>query len=251
MPPLPRSLSEKLLYRMSNQLFNLVGKLLVKEWDKRLLGLNQLPIKSIIDIGANEGQFTRRITKIFPQAHIYAFEPLTIPYQQLAQFANKYPKKVTAFNQALGDSIKPIEIYSHLYFNPSSSILKTTKLCETVYPMVKKQKAIQIEQTTLDRAIANFSATLEDNILIKLDVQGYENRVIKGGMETFKKSVACIVEISLDQLYEEQAQFREIFHQLDHLGYNYAGNLDQVLGKDGHVRYFNAVFVKESFLNFR
>jgi hypothetical protein len=117
--------------------------------------------------------------------------------------------------------------------------------------LVKKQKAIEIEQTTLDRAIANFSTTLEDNILIKLDVQGYENRVIKGGMETFKKSVACIVEISLDQLYEEQAHFREIFHQLDHLGYGYAGNLDQVLGKDGHVRYFNAVFVKESFLNCR
>ncbi len=64
-------------------------------------------------------------------------------------------------------------------------------------------------------------------------------------METFQKSAACIVEISLDQLYQGQAQFREIFNQLDYLGYSYAGNLDQVLGKDGHVRYFNAVFIKE------
>ena len=245
MQPLPRSLSQTLVYRMSNQLFNLVGKMLVKEWDKRLLGIAQLPIKSIIDIGANDGQFARRITKVFPKAHIYAFEPLEIPFEQLAQWAKKHPKKMTAFNLALGDRIKTIEIYSHLYFNPSSSILRTTRLCETVYPMVKKQEAVKIEQSTLDQAIANFSTTLQDKILIKLDVQGYEDRVIKGGIETFKKSAACIVEISLDQLYESQAQFREIFNLLDHLGYTYAGNLDQVLGKDGHVRYFNAVFIKE------
>ena len=245
MPPLPRSLSEKLLYGLSNQLFNLVGKLLVKEWDKRLLGLNQLPIKSIIDIGANEGQFARRIIKNFPQAHVYAFEPLEIPFQQLAQWAKKHPKKATIFNLALGENNQSIEIYSHLYFNPSSSILPTTQLCETVYPMVKKQEKIQIKQSTLDQEIANFSSSLQEEILIKLDVQGYENRVIKGGIETLKKSRACIVEISLDKLYEGQAQFREIFNQLDHLGYSYAGNLDQVLGKDGHVRYFNAVFVKE------
>ncbi|MEB3309643.1 MAG: FkbM family methyltransferase [Snowella sp.] len=244
MPPSPRSLSQKLIYQFSNQLFNLVGKLLVKEWDKRLLGLAHLPIQSVLDIGANEGQFARRITQIFPQAHIYAFEPLAVPFQQLSRLARQQPKKITAFNLALGDSIKPIEIYSHLYFNPSSSILQTTQLCETVYPMVKKQEKILIEQSTLDHAIADIS--LQDQILIKLDVQGYEDRVIKGGMETFKKSAACIVEISLDQLYEGQAQFREIFRLLDQLGYTYAGNLDQVLGKHGHVRYFNAVFVKES-----
>ncbi|MEA5579599.1 FkbM family methyltransferase [Anabaena sp. UHCC 0451] len=230
---------------MSNQLFSLVGKLLVKEWDKRLLGLAKIPIKSVIDIGANEGQFARRITKIFPQAHIYAFEPLTIPFQQLSEWANHHPKKITAFNLALGDSIQQIEIYSHLYFNPSSSILRTTQLCETVYPMVKEQEKILIEQSTLDDTISKFSFPLQEPILIKLDVQGYENRVIKGGIEIFKKSAACIVEISLDQLYEGQAQFREIFRLLDHLGYTYAGNLDQVLGKDGHVRYFNAVFIKK------
>ncbi len=245
MPPLPRSLSQKLLYQISNQIFNLVGKLLVKEWDKRLLGLAQLPIQSIIDIGANEGQFVRRIIQIFPQAHVYAFEPLEIPFQQLSQWAKKHPKKVTAFNLALGNNNQPIEIYSHLYFNPSSSILPTTKLCETVYPMVKKQEKILIKQSTLDHASANFSASLQEKILIKLDVQGYEDRVIQGGIETFKKSAACIVEISLDQLYQEQAKFREIFSLLDNLGYSYAGNLDQILGKDGHVRYFNAVFIKE------
>ncbi|MBD2132714.1 FkbM family methyltransferase [Sphaerospermopsis sp. FACHB-1094] len=236
---------QKLLYQISNQIFNLMGKLLVKEWDKRLLGLSQLPVKSVIDIGANEGQFARRIIKIFPHAHIYSFEPLNIPFQQLSQLANHHTQKITAFNLALGDSIQPVEIYSHLYFNPSSSILPTTQLCETVYPMVKKQEKILIEQSTLDEVFGDFSFPLPEPILIKLDVQGYENQVIKGGIATFKKSTACIVEVSLDQLYEGQAQFREIFSLLDNLGYAYAGNLDQVLGKDGHVRYFNAVFIKE------
>lgn len=245
MQTLRKKSSQTLMYRISNQLFNLVGKLLVKEWDKRLLGLTQIPIKSVLDIGANEGQFARRIIKIFPQAHIYAFEPLNTPFQQLSQLANHHPKKITAFNLALGDSSQKIEIYSHLYFNPSSSILPTTQLCETVYPMVKKQEKVMIEQSTLDEVFSKFDFPLQEPILIKLDVQGYENRVIKGGIETFKKSAACIVEISLDQLYEDQAKFREIFALLDSLDYSYAGNLDQVLGKDGHVRYFNAVFIKK------
>lgn len=42
----------------------------------------------------------------------------------------------------------------------------------------------------------NLSAFIKPEILIKLDVQGYEDRVIKGGIVLLKKAKACIAEIT-------------------------------------------------------
>lgn len=134
---------------------------------------------------------------------------------------------------------------SHLDHSPSSSFLKTTNICETLYPFTKRQTFSSIKLTTLDKIIVdNLSPPLIPEILIKLDVQGYEDRVIRGGTETFRKARACILEINLDQLYENQATFKAILVLLDNLGYHYAGNLDQVYADDGHVIYIDAVFMK-------
>ncbi len=234
----------RLSYEISNRLFNFIGNLLTKEWDARLLGLSKLPIATIIDVGANDGQFAKKISKIFPQASIYAFEPLTEPFKKLENWAVRHNGRVTVFNVALGDAVQEIQIHNHLYFHPASSILATTQLCERIYPMLSKQETLTIQQSTLDRELSHLPHPLHPDILIKLDVQGYEDRVIRGGRETFKKATACIVEIALDRLYENQAEFRDIFILMDSLGYRYAGNLDQICAKDGHVRYLNAIFLK-------
>ena len=241
-----RSLFQKLLYTASNHLFNLIGHLLTPAWDKRLLGISQLPIQTIIDIGANEGQFARQMKHLFPRAKIHAFEPLPIPFAKLSRWARTDLQKIVVYNLALGESQDTIRINNHLYFHPSSSILSTTELCESSFPMVKKQEKVTISQSTLDQEMANIDPQTMGMILIKLDVQGYEDRVIRGGQKMFAQATACIVEISLDLLYEKQAQFRDIFYLLDSLNYYYAGNLDQVLGRDGHVRYLNALFLKHS-----
>jgi FkbM family methyltransferase len=233
--------AQTLAYRFSNRFFNWLGRYLLPEWDRRLLGLSRLPIQTIIDIGANEGQFAKKIKKHFPQARIYAFEPLPVPFQKLSRWAQAYPNQVIPFNLALGETTTTIEMQSHLYFNPSSSVLATTPLCETIFPMVKKQETVSLPQSTLDQVMQGHD--LRPDILIKLDVQGYEDRVLRGGLTTLKQAKACIIEVSLDPLYEAQAQFRDIFALLDGLGYVYAGNLDQMLARDGHVRYFNAVFI--------
>lgn len=236
-------LVETVTYRFSNRFFNWLGHCLLPAWDQRLLGLRRLPIQTIIDIGANEGQFAKKMKRYFPQAVIYAFEPLPLPFQKLSRWAAAYPGQVLAFNLALGETSTTIEMYSHLYFNPSSSVLATTALCETIYPMVKKQAMLSVPQSTLDQVMQGLGRNLSPDILIKLDVQGYEDRVLRGGLSTLQRAKACIIEISLDPLYQAQAQFGDIFALLDGLGYRYAGNLDQMLAGDGHVRYLNAVFI--------
>ncbi|MFM7189370.1 MAG: FkbM family methyltransferase [Microcystaceae cyanobacterium] len=212
MPSLSHSLSNKILYAFSTSFFNFIGHLLTPDWDKRLLGLRSLPIKTVIDIGANEGQFSQKLQHYFPQASFYAFEPLPLPYQKLSHWAKKSPQQILTFNLALGEKEEVIEMNNHLYFHPSSSILPTTALCEAAFPMVKKQEKITIQQSTLDQQIVGLNHCLKADILLKLDVQGYEDRVIQGGQATFKQARACIIEVSLDRLYENQAQFRDIFY---------------------------------------
>jgi FkbM family methyltransferase len=230
-------------YAISNRLINWVTHLFGKGWDKCLLGLSALPITTILDIGANEGQFSWRMRRLFPAAQIYAFEPLPVALAPLNRWAQRQRGQVQVLAVALGETREEIEMQQHLYFSASSSMLPTTSLGEAVYPIMTKQQAVAVVQMPLDEAIAQLPPLPPGALLIKLDVQGYEDRVIRGGEQTFRRATACIVEISLDTLYDGQATFQQIFDLLSRLGYRYSGNFDQMQAKDGHVIYLNALFL--------
>lgn len=208
-----------------------------------LCGLKSMSIKTIIDIGANTGQFARMMSVHFPEANIFCFEPLPEPYAVLHSWANKKPDRVRIFNLAIGDQDGEAQMFFHRDFSPSSSLLANTAFGEKLFPATKNQERVAVKLSTLDNAFK--STKLEDKILIKLDVQGYEDRVLKGGKEIFNKASACILEISLDNLYAGQADFRELYTQLDRMDFRYAGNLHQVHAEDGHVIYLDAVFVRK------
>ena len=231
-------------YEISDRLFNFIGKILNPDWDSRLLGISKLPIKTILDIGANKGQFVKNIVKIFPNANIYAFEPVPIACGKLKKWADKQNGKVKVYQLALGDEDRKLEMNLHKMFSAASSFLPTTELSKSKYPMTQKQEKILVSQKKLDDLLRENEQDLISDILIKLDVQGYEDKVIKGGYQTFKRASACIVEISLDKLYQGQANFKAIFSLLSNLGYEYRGNIDQVSDRDGHIIFFNAVFIK-------
>lgn len=208
------------------------------------LGLHELNIRTIIDVGANKGQFAQMISKIFPKAHIYCFEPLSDPFKELSKWAERQNGRVCALNTALGDSEGDMHMFCHLEHSPSSSLLSSTEICEKLYPFTKKQTSIPVKLTTLDKIVANMSIPIHPDMLIKLDVQGYEDRVLRGGTEVLHKARVCILEICLDKLYESQANFKEILLLLYDMGFHYAGNLEQAYADDGHVIYFDAVFLR-------
>ncbi len=208
-----------------------------------LLGLKNTPIRTIIDIGANRGQFARYISTIFPAAKIFCFEPLPRPYTELQYWAKHHGGgRVVAINAALGAESREVAMTLHDDHITSSSILRTTELTRELYPQTRKQREIQVQQRTLDEVLC--LKDLESHVLIKMDVQGYEDRVIAGGRYVFSQSHACITEVSLDTLYQGQATFSGLSSELAKLGYRYAGNIDQKYGSDGHCVYLDALFVR-------
>lgn len=218
----------------------------VERWSKSpemtMLGLRSLPMKTILDIGANEGQFARKFAVHFPAARLCCFEPLPEAFAKLAAWAEDDAGRIQVFNVALGECEGIVEMFKHKEHTVFSSLLRSTQLSEQYYPSSRIQEATKVRLLTLDKAVAEFSIQLIDPILIKLDVQGYEDRVIQGGSAVFQKADACIVEVCLDTLYESQPTFLSLATVLSELGFYYSGNLEQACAADGHVIFLDAVF---------
>jgi FkbM family methyltransferase len=229
--------------------FNILGFDIVKQENSpkmTWLGLKSRNIQTVIDIGANTGQFAKKITYLFPRSKIYCFEPLPDAFEELTSWAATQQGRVIPLNLALGKTAGEVEMFLHEEHPASSSLLATTKLTEQYYPTTKNQKRIVVRQSNLDDALDGINADLTSEVLIKMDVQGFEANVIAGGHRTFNKATACILEVGLDDLYEGQASFLELLTTLNGQGYRYMGNLAQIYGADGHCIYLDAVFIRFS-----
>ncbi|BAY25579.1 hypothetical protein NIES2100_53850 [Calothrix sp. NIES-2100] len=203
--------------------------------------LHSLNINTVIDIGANSGQFALTINTILPKAKIYSFEPLPECFERL-QACMSACKHFTGFNVALGDKPGALTFEKNT-FTPSSSFLKMTDLHKTVYPHTKNTNNIQVKVDTLDNIID--SLEINDNILIKLDVQGYEDRVIRGAENTIKRSQILIIETSFEALYEEQPLFGNLYNELIKYGFIYAGAIEQNSHpKTGKILQSDSIFVR-------
>jgi FkbM family methyltransferase len=212
--------------------------------DKTLAGLRQRPISTVIDCGANEGQFARAISRVFPDAALYCFEPLQQPFETLSLWAATQRGRVRCFQVALGEQNGEALMHSHTEHSPSSSLLATTELEEATFPQTRAQADISVLVTTLDDALAGSIHEMKPQILLKLDVQGYEDRVLRGATRILPRVDACMLEVDVDPLYVAQAAFKDIVALLDQFGLVYAGNVEQVLAPDGRVMWLDALFLR-------
>ena len=78
-----------------------------------LLDLKYLPVKTIIDVEANKGQFAKKPSFFYPNVQMYCFEPLSIPFKKLNEWAKKQNGRVKVFNMALGEHEGAIQMFYH------------------------------------------------------------------------------------------------------------------------------------------
>jgi len=212
-----------------------------------LLGLRQKKIRTVLDVGANEGQFASYLTQFFPGATFYCFEPLPSVFPLLQAWADSQSAvRVNALNYAVADRPGTLPICHHVEHPSSSSFLPATKLHQDISPTSRREETLSVPVITLDDAVTDGLVTLAPEVLIKLDVQGFEDKVILGGPKTFRHATACIVEVCLDALFEGQPEFLRIVNLLTELGFEFAGNLEQFPANDGHVSVMDSVFVRRA-----
>lgn len=205
--------------------------------------LRTYDIATILDIGANEGQFARQIHSVLPQAKLYAFEPLPDCYARLQKNLSDIDGTV-CLNFALGNTDGPKAIHMNA-FSPSSSMLPMNDLHKEAFPHTTQATSTEIRVRRLDD-VAN-ELDIRDNVLIKIDVQGFEDQVILGGPTTIARAAAVIVETSFEPLYKGQLLFDAIHTLLANMGFIYVGSEDPARHPaDGRILQCDSVFVKKS-----
>jgi FkbM family methyltransferase len=200
-----------------------------------------LKIATVIDIGANVGDFAFTVRPLFPNANLYSFEPLPDCYEAMLRHMHGVPR-FTAFNLALGDQAGELT-FQRSSHAPSSSFLSMAKTHRTAFPHSAASQRVSVKVERLDTVAPQMM--IADPLLVKIDVQGYEGHVLRGGEETIRRATLVIVETSFEVLYEGQPLFEDIHSILSHWGFTYKGPMDQLRHpQDGRPLQQDSLFVR-------
>jgi FkbM family methyltransferase len=140
----------------------------------------------VFDVGANCGWYSALVSRRFPDAKIYAFEPA--PDLQSVLRMN-IGRNVTVVAQAVGDHTGTCA----LHINPHSQQTNST-LLDAVRPFAKHGAITKVDVplTTLDAyCVAN---QIDKVDVLKVDVQGAEGSVFRGARALLPRIQTVIVE---------------------------------------------------------
>jgi len=203
--------------------------------------IKQAGINTLLDIGAHTGESSSAVRAILPGVRTYAFEPLPDCCERLRKRMARYGS-FQAFQVALGDQRGQVTFWRSS-FSKSSSVLSMADLHKVEFPWSAGSAPITVQMALLDDYHERME--LVPKVLLKLDVQGYEDQVIRGGAEVLKRVDYVLTEVSFRPLYEGQPLFHEIYSLLVDAGFYYAGNLDQLHSpSDGSILQADALFVR-------
>lgn len=174
--------------------------------------------KTIIDIGANFGFHTLEFSDLVGDSgNVFAFEPQKLVYYQLCgNTLINGRSNITNYNLALSDEVTQLKMENLQY---------------------QSEEKINIGNAHLNAYIDNGfnwvdvkpldSFEFENLEVIKIDVQGFEPKVLDGAIKTIKKHKPVIfIEIEEPQLAIYGFKKEDVFSRLDALGYEFKKVLD-------------------------
>jgi FkbM family methyltransferase len=198
-------------------------------------------IRTVFDVGANTGQFAQAIHEVLPDAFVYSFEPLPDCFSKLQRTMTGVTK-FRAFNVALAERDGD-DVFYRSAWSPSSSLLPMQDLHKENFPFSAAESREIVHVRKLDHYVDELN--IENEILVKLDVQGTEDQVIRGGSSLIQRAKILIVETSMESLYEGQPLFGDILKLLESRGFSYKGATGQLFSPlDGSVLQANSIFMR-------
>jgi FkbM family methyltransferase len=169
---------------------------------------------TVIDVGANKGQFSSFARVRWPHASIVAFEPLP-------RAAERYRKvlgpRARLFTCALGAENGRMEMHVASR-DDSSSLLALGSEQKSIFHM-DQVATLPVDVCRLDHVL---DGLVEAPALLKIDVQGFEFEVLRGIGELANAIEWIYVETSFVELYTGQRLHDEVAALLSQLGYGQA-----------------------------
>jgi FkbM family methyltransferase len=191
------------------------GVIASTEHDRILAGLQ---LDTVIDIGANRGQFALCARRLYPLAQIFSFEPLRKPAGAWMRNFGADPR-ARLFSKAIalqsGSATMNVSRW-----DVSSSLLPFAQAQHDNFPFTEEASREIVETATLDSCIEE--RLIGDRALLKLDVQGFELSALQGCERLLGRFRYVYVEASFIELYLGQALATEVINFLISRGFKLA-----------------------------
>lgn len=177
------------------------------------------PIHTVIDVGAQTK--TEWLLEAFKDSHHYLFEPVALYHKWLSD--NYHQRDVS--HEVIPVALSDIDgiLYQHLISSDLSGKVTHSQLLEQPNPERFGAKLCSIVETrccTLDSYFEG--AEIKGPYLVKIDVDGLEDRIIDGGGRVLKSSSAVIVEAPLNMMLQRAGRIQELgFKLFDIVGNGY------------------------------
>lgn len=209
-----------------------------------LAGLELLPADLdlrrafVVDLGANEGDFSDAVLGLAPEARILAVEPGPEPSQRLERRLGSRPNveiRAVAVAGQTGTATFRLTAHDH-----NASLLE---------PRIESEEAIggdwevvreiEVPTVTLDELVGE-----ESTDVLKLDVQGAELEVIRGGQRALARTRAVLLEMNLFSQYEGDATFDLLHAEMTALGFDLVNARAPVTAADGTPPFLDGCYAR-------
>lgn len=178
--------------------------------------------RTLVDIGANKGQFSLVFRAICPDSTILAFEPLPSTADTFKRVFEGDPRVIL---QEVALATTEGVARFHVTDRADSSSLLEPAVSQAEAFGVRPSHMIEVPIRRLD-ACVDFTS-LPHPILLKIDVQGAELEVLKG-CDTLGSVDFIYVELSFVELYKGQPMFGDVATYLETRGFELAGAFNQL-----------------------
>ena len=189
----------------------------------------KMDLATVVDIGANRGQFALAAKKWTSKARIISFEPL-------AGAANSFRKifigdsRVSLHQTAIGPQTGETTIHVSAA-DDSSSLLPISPLQERLFPGTNEIRAEIVKVGRLSDYITR--EEIVPPAMLKLDVQGYELEALRGCEELLDQFSYVYVECSFVELYVGQPLVDDIIDWLRERGWCLSGIYNMTYDRKG------------------
>lgn len=192
----------------------------------------------VVDVGANEGNFTAAVLSLVPAARVLAVEPAPEPLARLRERFRANPT-VEVVGKALADrsGVAALHLTGH---DHNASLHRPREEMQTLYedPGWSVVGALDVQTTTLDELLGP-----DDEIsVIKLDVQGGELAVLEGGERTLERTRCVLMEVTFVSHYEDDADFQRLNQELLDRGFALTAISDPGRTRRGDVTWADACY---------
>lgn len=174
-------------------------------------------INLVLDVGANVGQFAQGLRKASYEGLIVSFEPLAAAHEQLLLASRRDGLWQVAPRAAIGEREGELDIHVANNSVSSSALAMLDRHVEAA-PESTYVASERVRLTTLDSMAR---AYLQPGVLpfLKIDTQGYEDRVLDGAIELMPEIRGLQLELSLVPLYEDQKLFDSLRDRITRMGF--------------------------------